>query len=561
MLKSLSINNVAVIEHAIIDFEGGLNILTGETGAGKSIIIDSLNLILGNRASKEIVRSNETSAKVEALFDIEKNLQVKLEEYGILAEDELLISREVNIDGKNNIRINGNLSTLSILKEIGKELINIHGQNDNQDLLNPDKHIKLLDKYAGNTELLDEYKKEFKEAQNINNKINELNIDAYEKERKLSLLTYEIETIENVNLKEGEYEELIDKRKKIANSKKISDNLSKAYDLIKKGYNGASCEELLSDSLKTVGEITSFDKELLEIHTKLNDVYYNLYDISDSLRDYMSSFMFDENEIDVIEKRIDEINDLRRRFGADYQSIMDYYEKITEEVKNINLTDENLKKLNEELTLKKKNLALLSEKLTSSRILAGKKLQKEVMLHLDELNMKNSVFEVKITKEDKFGKDGVDKVEFLISANVGMEAGKLAKIASGGELSRVMLAINCALLDTFSVPTMIYDEIDTGVSGRAAQKIAEKLYFVSKNRQVLCVTHLAQIASMADAHFLIEKNVIENSTKTKVIKMNEDEKANEIARIIGGAKITDNTILSAKDMILQSYKHKHGETV
>ena len=561
MLKSLSINNVAVIEHAIIDFESGLNILTGETGAGKSIIIDSLNLILGNRASKEIVRSGEINAKVEALFDVSKNLQVKLEEYGINAEDELLITREVNIDGKNNIRINGNLSTLSILKEIGKELINIHGQNDNQDLLNPDKHIKILDKYAGNTELLDEYKKEFKEAQNINNRINELTLDSYEKERKLSLLTYEIETIENVGLKEGEYEELLEKRKKIANSKKISDSLSKAYDLIKKGYNGSSCDELLSDSLKTVGEIASFDKELEVIHEKLNDIYYNLYDISDSLRDYMSSFMFNENEIDDIEKRIDEINDLRRRFGADYQSIISYYEKITEEVKNINLTDENLKKLNEELALKKKNLALLSEKLTLSRTEAGKKLQKEVMMHLDELNMKNSVFEVEIKKEDKFGKDGVDKVEFLISANVGMEAGKLAKIASGGELSRVMLGINCALLNSFSVPTMIYDEIDTGVSGRAAQKISEKLYYVSKDRQVLCVTHLAQIASMADAHYLIEKNVVDNSTKTKVVKMNEDEKVNEIARIIGGAKITDNTLLSAKDMILQSYKYKHGEKI
>lgn len=561
MLKSLSISNVAVIEHAIIDFERGLNILTGETGAGKSIIIDSLNLILGNRASKEIVRSGEINAKVEALFDIDKNIKTILSEYGIDADDELLISREVNVDGKNSIRINGNLSTLSILKEIGKELINIHGQNDNQDLLNPDKHIKLLDRYAKNNELLSEYKKEFKEAQNINNRINELTIDTYEKERKLSLLTYEIETIENVGLKEGEYEELLDKRKKIANSKKISDNLSKAYDLIKKGYNGPSCEELLSDSLKTVGEITSFDNELSKIYDKLNDVYYNLYDISDSLRDYMSSFMFDEREIEETEKRIDEINDLRRRFGTDYQSIISYYEKITKEVKEINLTDENLKKLNEELTLKKKNLADLSSKLTSKRTVAGKKLEKEVMMHLAELNMKNSVFEVKITKEDKFAKDGVDKVEFLISANVGMEAGKLAKIASGGELSRVMLGINCALLDTFSVPTMIYDEIDTGVSGRAAQKIAEKLYFVSKNHQVLCVTHLAQIASMADAHYLIEKNVIDNSTKTKVIKMNENEKVNEIARIIGGAKITDNTILSAKDMIVQSCKYKHGEKI
>lgn len=561
MLKSLSIFNVAVIEHTMIDFEKGLNVLTGETGAGKSIIIDSLNLILGNRASKEIIRSGETTLKVEALFDIDKNAKDILLSYGIDAEDELLISREVNVEGKNSIRINGSLSTLSILKEIGKELVNIHGQNDNQDLLNADKHITLLDNYAQNSELLSEYKKIFKEAQNINNKINEINIDTYEKERKLSLLTYEIETIENVNLKEGEYEELLDKRKKIANSKKISDNLSEVYNSLKNGYGNMSCDEILSSSMKTMGEIASFDTELEEIHSKISDIYYELSDVSDRLRDYMSSFMFNENEIDEIEKRIDEINDLRRRFGADYSSIMAYYEKISEEVKNINLIDENIKNLKEELEEKKKVLASLSEKLTNSRINAAKKLEKEVMLHLEELNMKNSIFKVDIKKEDKFSKDGVDKVEFLISANLGMEVGKLAKIASGGELSRVMLGINCALLKRNDVPTMIYDEIDTGVSGRAAQKIAEKLYYVSKNRQVLCVTHLSQIASMADTHFLIEKNSENNLTKTQVVKMNEEERVNEIARIIGGAKITENTLLSAKEMLIQTAKYKNGETV
>ena len=271
--------------------------------------------------------------------------------------------------------------------------------------------------------------------------------------------------------------------------------------------------------------------------------------------------MFDENEIDEIEKRIDEINDLRRRFGADYSAIMAYYNKICQEVNDINFIDENIKALKEELDEKKKVLTGLSEKLTKSRFDAARKLEKEVMFHLDELNMKNSVFEVEIKKEDKFGKDGVDKVEFLISANMGMEVGKLAKIASGGELSRVMLGINCALLNNNNVPTMIYDEIDTGVSGRAAQKIAEKLYFVSKNRQVLCVTHLAQIASMADTHFMIEKNTVDGLTKTKVVKMNDEERVSEIARIIGGAKITDNTILSAKDMLIQSVKYKNGETV
>lgn len=557
MLKSLSINNIAVIEQAMIDFDLGLNVLTGETGAGKSIIIDSLNLILGNRASKDIVRTGESSAKVEALFDVCKNISDLLLEYGIDIDDgELLISREISVDGKNNIRINGKLSTISILKEIGKELINIHGQNDNQDLTNSDKHIILLDKFAGCDTLLAEYKEVFNKAKEIKEKIEEMTIDSYEKERKLSLLTYEIETIENVNLKEGEYEELLDRRKMMANSKKISDNLYYAYNMIKKGNGKESIEELLSLSLKQVAEVSSFDGEIEEMYNRINEIYYNLSDVGDSLRNYLSSFSFNENDVYETEKRIDEINDLRRRFGKDYNDIMSYYFKIKEEVKTISSTDEYIDTLTKELSLKKEELTNLSNALGEKRRIAGKKLEKEVMAHLNELNMKNCIFKVDIVKQEKFLKDGTDKVEFLISANAGIEPGKLTKIASGGELSRIMLGINCALLDTNDIPTMIYDEIDTGVSGRAAQKIAEKLYYVSKNRQVLCVTHLAQIASMADTHFLIEKNVYDNSTKTKVIKMNDEEKTNEIARIIGGVKITQNTLKSAEEMLSQSLSYK-----
>ncbi len=560
MLKSLSISNVAVIKEAVIDFEGGLNILTGETGAGKSIIIDSLNLIMGNRASKEIVRTGEKSARVEALFDIDEIMENNLSEFGIDASGgELLISREVSVEGKNNIRINGNLSTLAILSKIGKELINIHGQNENQELYNSEKHITLLDNYAGNDELLKEYKAEFKEAKRITDEINEINTDEYEKERKLGLLNYEIELIENVNLKEGEYEELLEKRKIIANGKKISDNLSAAYDLIKKSYGHPSCDEQLSDAMKTVGEIAPFDKGIEEIHTKITDAYYALEDASEALRDYMNSFTFNEYEIDEIEKRIDEINDLRRRFGKDYETIMSYLEKIKKEAEDINLSDERLSKLKEELKIKKKNLLVLSSKLTEKRKNAAALLEEDVMTHLNELNMKNALFKVDITEEEKFLKDGVDKVEFLLSANAGMDAGKLSKIASGGELSRIMLGINCALLKTNTVPTVIYDEIDTGVSGRAAQKIAQKLWYVSNNRQVLCVTHLAQIASMADTHFLIEKKVEENSTHTNVIKMNKDMIVDELARIIGGAVITENTKKSAIDMVEQAQKYKSGE--
>ncbi|MBE7020920.1 MAG: DNA repair protein RecN [Ruminococcaceae bacterium] len=562
MLKSLSISNVAVIKEAVIDFESGLNVLTGETGAGKSIIIDSLNLITGNRASKDIVRTGEKSARVEALFDIDDAMINTLSELGIDASDgELLISREVSVEGKNNIRINGGLSTLAILGKIGRELINIHGQNENQELYNSDKHIKLLDNFAGCGELLEEYRAEFRDAKRISDEIKALDTDEYEKERKLELLNYEIELIENTNLKEGEYEELLEKRKIIANGKKISDNLSSAYDLIKKGYGHPSCDEQLSDAMKEIGEIASFDKGIEEIHTKITDAYYALEDVSEALRDYMNSFSFNEYEIDEIEKRIDEINELRRRFGKDYETVMAYLDKIKREAEDIILSDERILMFKKELEAKKEKLLKLSTKLTEKRKQAAEILKKDVMTHLNELNMKNALFEVLVTKEDKFTKDGVDKVEFLLSANAGMEAGKLNKIASGGELSRIMLGINCALLKTNTVPTVIYDEIDTGVSGRAAQKIAEKLWYVSGDRQVLCVTHLAQIASMADTHFLIEKQVEENTTHTKVIKMQREMRINELARIIGGAVITENTGKSAEDMLNQAEKYKKGETL
>ncbi len=558
MLKSLAISNVAVIESAVIDFEGGLNILTGETGAGKSIIIDSINLILGNRASKELIRKGEHTAKVEALFDVDEKIAAALNEYGIECEDELLISREINEEGRNIIRINGCLSTVSILKNIGPYLINIHGQNDNQDLLNSEKHINLLDNCAGNQKILLEYKKVFKEAQQIYNELNKINIDNDEKERQISLLTYEKELIENVGLKDGEYEELIERRKIAANSQKILEGTNEAYMKLSGGHNGFSATELISDAVRELGNISSYDGELCEIYNSLNDVYYNLEDISGKIGSYISYFSIDEDEINEIEARIDEINTLRRRFGNNYDEIMAHYQSITDELNSIKYADENIEKLNKMLGEKKLVLKELSDRLTESRKEAAFELEKEVVRHLSELNMANTVFKVDIKKEDKFLKDGSDKVEFLICANLGLELGKLSKIASGGELSRVMLAINCALLDTNEVPTMIYDEIDTGVSGRAAQKIAEKLYFVSTGRQVLCVTHLAQIASMADSHLLIEKNVDNNTTFTSVRRLMSDERINELARIIGGVEITNNTLLSAQDMLIMAQTYKNN---
>ena len=560
MLKSLSIKNLAVIKDAYIDFEKGLNILTGETGAGKSIVIDSINLIIGDRASKEIIRTGENTARIEGLFYISDSVKEKIENLGIVCEDnELLIVREINLDGKNMIRINGSIVVLSILKEIGSLLINIHGQNENQELLNSEKHIELLDEYAGNGKLLEEYKKIYNEARMLSDTINKSKMSEEEKERKKSLLEYEIECIENVNLKEGEIEELLEKRKIIMNSQKIVDNLNDALSRISRGYNNFSAEELLAVSSKKISEISNYDDALNGLSDRLNDIYYNLIDVSSELSEISSSYGFSEEEINEIENRIDEINNLRRRFGNDYYSIMEYYNKIKEELNNINFSDECILRSEKELAHKKKELKIYSDKLTDSRVKAGNKLEKEIIKELEDLNMKNTTFKVDIKNEEKFLKDGINKVEFLMSANAGIDLGKLTKIASGGEISRIMLAINCALLSTNRIPTMIYDEIDTGVSGRAAQKIAEKLYYVSKNRQVLCVTHLAQIAAMADTHFLIEKNLDKKTTKTSVLKLNREERVDELSRILGGVEITKNTIFSAEEMLNQSCLYKEGK--
>ncbi len=559
MLKSLAISNLAVIAETRIDFESGLNILTGETGAGKSIIIDAINLVLGSRASKDMIRSGETKARVEAYFYIDEEVSKYAGELGIDCEDELLISREFNLDGKNTIRINGSMATLSMLRDIGEKLVNIHGQHDNQSLLNPEMHIHILDDYADTAKEKEDYNNCFSKLKHIREKLKEITTDTAEKERRYELLLYETEAIEKADIKKGEYEELLEKRKLMSNMRKITEGTEKAYNMLSGHYNGVSAAELVGKAVKELNDISSYSDKLSKMNESVNRIYFELEDLSGELKSFLSEHDFDENTIDETEKRIDELNDLRRRFGNDYDEITEYYNKAKTELEFLKNSEENTKALEKELEALKQELKKKSIILSEKRKSAAKKLEKTIISELSDLNMPNAKFEAEFKMTDKFYKDGTDKVEFLLSVNTGIAPGKLSKIASGGELSRIMLGLSSALLGKYNVSTMIYDEIDTGVSGRAAQKIAEKMWRVSKDRQVLSVTHLPQIAAMADNHFYIEKESDEKTTRTKVTLLNNEGRIKEIARITGGVSINDATLESAKDMLLQSDVLKRGK--
>jgi DNA repair protein RecN len=557
MLVSLTIHQIAVIQSVQIEFDKGLNILTGETGAGKSIIIDALNMILGNRVSKNLIRTGEESASVSAIFMVQEEVQDYLSENGFPCEEgELMLYREINVSGKSTIRINGKLATASILKEIADSLVNIHGQHDNQSLMNPEKHLHILDEFCNNEKELYDYRQAYHRYRQIEKELSKFHIDEEEKIRRQRMLEFEIQEIEAADLKANEEEELTEKRNILSNAQNILKNVSRAYELL---YGSANAYEDMGDAVKCIEQASRYDTSLDQIKDSAYDVYYNMESVAESLRHYRDGFEYDEAEVNEIEARLSLINDLKRRYGGSLAYIQEYLMKAKEDLSGILHLDEKLSELKVLYSQAEKKLQNTAEILTESRKKAAVKLEQQIMSELSELNMPNTKFHVSFSMiEDtkKFTEYGQEKIEFLLSANVGQNMDKLSKIASGGELSRIMLAIKSAVFEQDGAETLIFDEIDTGVSGRAAQKIAEKLYKVSKNRQVLCVTHLPQIAAMADHHYLIEKNVVADETLTTVSHLNEAEKVQEIARIIGGVKITDSTLENAGEMLALSRMYK-----
>ncbi len=557
MLISLYINNIAVIDEADARFGGGFNVLTGETGAGKSIIIDSINMILGERAARDLVRHGQEKAVLQALFCVPSpTVKALARDLGFTFEDdEILVTREITADGRSTCRVGTMLTTSSALRELGKYLVNIHGQHDNQMLLSAAHHISFLDSFAGKDclDLRSAYQALYEKRAEIMKKIEALSMDETERVRKIDLLSYQAEEIEKAALRAGEDDALAEEHNIIANSERIAQGLAQAYDALYGGEQTAY--DALSAAAKALDDICGFDAALSEKNESLTDMRYSIADIASGLRQHRDSLDFSPERLAEIEARQEVLFRLKRKYGGSIESVLSYYNDITLELEQIKSGEQSIAAYTEQLRQTERELGKIGNELTSVRKAAAKKLKSLVDLELCELDMQNSRFDVHIQSDD-FHANGMDRLEFLISTNPGEPLKPLTKIASGGELSRIMLALKTVLAESDEVDTLIFDEIDTGVSGRAAQKIALKLCRIAKHKQVICITHLAQIASMADQHYLIEKNTKQGVSSTQVRLLDEAARADELSRIMDGVSITDTTRRHASEMLELAHRIK-----
>ena len=550
MLNQLSVRNVAVIDKLDINFHDGVSVLTGETGAGKSIIIDSINMILGDRANKELVRYGTDKAVVQAVFDAPKSVINILEENDIDVEDEtVIITRQVTKEGKSVARINGMVVTLNILREISDRLINIHGQHDNQALLTPIRHITFLDAYADNEEYINRYKDILSKKREIEKKISSLEMDEQEKMQRIDLLEYQVNEIKKASLEKGEEDDLREQRDIYTNAEQITKSVNEAYMNLYEGDEIQSAYDGISIAVNEISQISDLNPQLKSIYDTLNEIMYSLEDTAHEIKEFGETVEFDEQTLNEIEERLDLISRLKRKYGNSIEEILEYLKKAESELNDIKLSDERTNELKEELKNITKELEENGNVLTQRRENAAKVLEENIEKSLHELNMEKSKFKVSIENDGTFYDNGMDKVEFLISTNPGEPLKPLVKIASGGELSRVMLAIKSILADSDGVDTMIFDEIDTGVSGKAAMSIAKKLAVIAKNKQVICITHLPQLTAMADNHYLIQKNTDGEMASTTLKELDEEGRELELARIIDGGEVTELALSHAKQML------------
>lgn len=552
MLKFLHIENIAVIEQSDIEFSEGFNVLSGETGAGKSIVIDSINAVLGERTSKELIRAGCDTAEVSAVFGCFDDYTAGvLAEHGFTPDEDgnIVIRRRLSASGKGLIKLNDRPLTASELKEIGKSLINIHGQHDSQALLDPESHIGYIDALADNSDILSEYYVEFRRLNAIRKELNSAETDEDEKRRETDLLKYQINELESADIKVGEYEKL-KKNLRIARDYRTTvETLSAAYSALKGGEDFDGAAALIDGAQR---KLATLKNDEWNVKTeKLADALSVIEDVSAELRDFLDSAEFSELDADSINERLDTLDRLMLKYGNSEQEMLDFLTSAKVRLDELVFSDRRIAELSDLLDESTERLVALGEKLTKSRQKAAAEFETKVCGILTYLNMPDVRFTVSCEK-GRYTKRGCDVIEFLISPNKGEKVKPLAKIASGGELSRVMLAIKSVLLDKDKVGTMIFDEIDTGISGYTAGKVATQLKRVSKNRQVICVTHLAQIAAMADNHLLIEKNTIQGRTFTKVQPLSYDDRISEIARIMSGAELTENLYKSAKELVDRS---------
>ena len=534
MLLSLKIENIAIIESADIEFDSGLNVLTGETGAGKSIIIDSINAVLGERTSRELIRTGAQSASVTALFSgVSADTAARLKEYDIEPDEDgnILLRRTLGLDGKNTCRINGVPSNVAALRQAGHELINIHGQHNNQALMAPEKHFEFIDCVADDAELLEEYREKFRELCSYIRERDSLKTDESEKLRRLDLLDYQINELEQADIRPGERDELNERKTLLQNCERVTASLRAAYDILQGADDSFGVISAIGDCAGNAEDAARFYKDVESAAKTLRNVGYELEDCAGELRSAIEDFSYDPSELEEIEARLDELFRLSVKYGSTEDEMLSFLDSAREERNKIALSDERVKELDALVSSTKAEVRALAEKLTAAREKASRE------------------FERGVTEKTPFTINGADNIEFLISANAGETLKPLAKIASGGELSRIMLAIKSVIAGRDGLDTMIFDEIDAGLSGRAAQKVAMKLKEVSRGRQVICVTHSAQIAAQADCHMRISKSVSDGKTYTKVERLDTEGRKYEIARITGGLDVTELQLKSAEEML------------
>ena len=538
MITTLHIKNIGIIDDLVIDFNNGFNVLTGETGAGKTLIVGSLGIIAGGRFSKDMIRKGENYSFVEA--------NIYCPESNIAVDGNIIVSREIYLNGRNSCKINGRLVTVNELKEVMGKIIDIHGQQDSQNLLDNSKHIYYLDGFIGNrmVEVKRQYLELYTKYNEVERRLEENYGDDKERERKLDLLQYQLKEIERANLKVGEEEELEEKHSLMKNSEKLQQNLKNIDENLR-----LQAIEGVSISIKCLEKIEDCGDIYTEKLSELKNIYYEIQELSRDISGMQEDVCFDEYERDNIEKRLDEIFSLKRKYGNCIEEILKYRDELEEEINTI----ENMEDINNQLKTEKKKIEvqmdLLCSQMDQIRNEFAIQLSQKINQELQDLEMTHSKFNVKVEKLQKgyFNRNGLNKVEFMICTNTGEEEKELTKIASGGEMSRVMLAIKTVLADTDKVPTLVFDEIDTGISGKAAKSVAEKMKIISNHHQVICITHLASIAAKGDYNYYISKSVKDNKTVTSVKSLNEEETINEIARIASG-DITEVAIANAKEL-------------
>ena len=547
MLNLLHIENIAVIECADITFDRGFNILTGETGAGKSIVIDAISAILGERAYRDMIRTGASKASVQAVFSGVPNLPW-FEENGVEYDEEIVIQRQIFLDGKNVCRVNGTPVSVSILRKLGIQLINIHGQHDSASLFDEENHLIFLDSFADNEALRLVYGEKFALVSDLRRQIDRMSMDESEKLRRVETLKFQIAQIEKANLKSGEDDELEARRKVLQNAEKLSDGLDEATECLYGGEESDGAAALLSQAERALAKLSRYTDSFAQLQEKVADLMYQVQDAAEEVRDARDDLSYSADELEQIETRLDIIHKLRRKYGASCDDILAYLENAKRELDEIEFSDAHIERLKGKLQKAEKEAWAAADALRENRKAAAERLSARILTELAQLDMPRVQFQCEFT-EIPLSAGGADAVAFFMSANAGESLKPMSKVASGGELARIMLAMKNVLAEKDQVNTLIFDEVDTGVSGRAAQRVAEKLKAVASHKQVLCVTHLPQLAALADTHLLIAKEERQGRTYTSVTPLDLEGRKRELARIIGGTNITETTLKSAEEML------------